>query len=215
MSPSREDYLKTVYYKNVLNEKLNNKQLAAELHVSQAASSEMLNKLVENHKIIKDQNLGFKLTEEGEAEIRVLIKKHRLWEVFLAQYLGYSWEEVHADAEILEHCTSDLLADRLNDFLGHPEHCPHGGVIFGNAAENEKDIVQLNKLPLGAEATIAQVNDEDSFMHYIIARDLHLGSLIKISRIDAFDASINLLVNEREVTISNKAAKEIFVKYIS
>lgn len=212
MSPSREDYLKVVYYKNLLNEKLTNKQLAAKLEVSQAATSEMLNKLLNSKKIIKDPNFGYKLTTEGETEIRELIKKHRLWEVFLSQHLGYSWDEVHSDAEILEHCTSDLLAERLNTFLGNPQHCPHGGVIFGNGLEDENDFIILSELPTNTKATITQVSDDDSFMHYIIAKGLHLGDTVKILQIDPFDSSLILLVNSEEITISYKAAKQIFVK---
>ena len=116
MSPNREDYIKTIFNQNEKNIKLNNKRLAELLNVSPASTSEMIRKLIESGHVERDSKKGLTLTTKGREEAETLVQKHRLWEVFLVEHLGYSWTEVHDDAEILEHSTSDKLAKRLNQF---------------------------------------------------------------------------------------------------
>ena len=211
MSPTREDYLKAVEYKNFLSEKINNKELAEELQVSPPAVSEMLNKLLEIGKLERDALLGYKLTVEGKAEAEKLIRKHRLWEVFLEKYLGFSWDQVHAEAELLEHSTSDLLANRLNEFLQHPVKCPHGGKIYGNSMLDEHNFLQLSKVEPHVKVVVVRVSDEDKFLHYIISKGISLDSELEIIGIDEFDLSLELKLDKKIVNISNKAAREIFV----
>ena len=109
--------------------KINNKQIVSGLDVSAASVSEMISKLLKEGLVEHSPYQGVQLTESGLASASALIRKHRLWEVFLVEHLNYSWNEVHDDAEVLEHVTSGTLADHLEAYLGHPKFCPHGGMI--------------------------------------------------------------------------------------
>ncbi len=129
MTPNREDYLKIILELGGDTTKVNNKQIVSSLAVSPASVSEMISKLVKEQLVEHSPYQGVQLTETGLQKASSLIRKHRLWEVFLVEHLDYSWNEVHDDAEVLEHVTSEQLADHLEDYLNHPMHCPHGGII--------------------------------------------------------------------------------------
>ena len=118
MTPNREDYLKLIFELGGDEVKVNNKQIVSGLDVSAASVSEMISPYQ-----------GVQLTEKGLKKASTLIRKHRIWEVFLVEHLNYTWNDVHEEAEVLEHVTSQTLVNRLADYLNHPEFCPHGGVI--------------------------------------------------------------------------------------
>ena len=122
-------------------ENATNKKIADILGIKAASVSEMLKKLVEEGDVYTE-NKSICLTESGKKRARALLTKHRLWELFLVEYLGYSWKNVHEDAKALEYVTSNGLKDRLNEFLNKPEHCPHGNEIY----ENHPDVDKLKKL---------------------------------------------------------------------
>ena len=128
MSRSIEDYLKGIYSLQKKNE-YSNKKLAEYLNISPASVSEMIKKLV-NDKYLTIDKKNIRLTEKGNAFALNVIRKHRVWEVFLFEKLGYEKEEVHKEAEILEHVTSDKLLQRLEEFLFYPTECPHGKQFF-------------------------------------------------------------------------------------
>ena len=124
MTPNREDYLKIILELGGDTTKVNNKQIVSSLDVSAASVSEMISKLVKEELVEHSPYQGVQLTASGLQKASSLIRKHRLWEVFLVEHLDYSWNEVHDDAEVLEHVTSEHLADHLENYLNHPEHCP-------------------------------------------------------------------------------------------
>ena len=130
MTPNREDYLKLILELGGDQKKINNKQIVSGLDVSAASVSEMISKLLKEGLSgtlsLSRRPIDRKRTSFGKC---FLIRKHRLWEVFLVEHLNYSWNEVHDDAEVLEHVTSGTLADHLEAYLGHPKFCPHGGMI--------------------------------------------------------------------------------------
>ncbi len=133
MSIAIENFVKAIYNNNshdASDTKPGN--IAKKLGVSNAAATDMAKKLAVKGLLHYEKYQELQLTEEGKKMALNIVRKHRLWEVFLVEHLGYSWDDVHDDAEILEHATSEVLADRLNSFLGNPEFCPHGGIIYGN-----------------------------------------------------------------------------------
>ncbi len=212
MTPSREDYIKFIYGQNQKKIKVTNKKIAEELKISPPSVTEMLNKLVEANQIIKDGTLGYTLTQEGTRIAQTLIRKHRLWEVFLVNYLGYDWEDVHADAEVLEHATSDYLSERLNEFLQYPEYCPHGSIIFGNTEETKETIFKLSEINLHESVVIAEVVDDRVFLEYLSHKNISVGDVITLVAISNYDATRTLKVDDRLVEISNQAAEEIFIR---
>ena len=129
MTPHKEDYLKVIVELGGTNELVNNKQIGKALSVSPASVTEMSSKLLKEGYISHIPYQGVQITEKGLLIANKLIRKHRLWEVFLADKLGFDWTEVHEEAELLEHVSSDFLIDRLDAYLGFPKYDPHGGVI--------------------------------------------------------------------------------------
>ncbi|MEG0678352.1 MAG: metal-dependent transcriptional regulator, partial [Carnobacterium sp.] len=129
MTPNKEDYLKIIYELGGTEKKINNKEIVKRLGVSAASVSEMMSKLLKEGYIERLPYQGVELNEKGLRKASTLIRKHRLWEVFLVEHLGYSWNEVHAEAEVLEHVSSIELTNRLENYLNFPKICPHGGMI--------------------------------------------------------------------------------------
>ena len=129
MTPNKEDYLKCIYEISTLEEKITNKEIAARMHVSPPAVTEMLKKLSSEGFISKENQKGYLLTELGLQQVSDLYRKHRLIEVFLIKNLGYTPEEIHEEAEVLEHTVSDHFIEQLEKLLDYPLYCPHGGTI--------------------------------------------------------------------------------------
>ena len=213
MTPSQEDYLKTIYNENLKGNKITNKFISDMMNVSAPSVSEMMNKLIEAKLLRKDRVLGFALTDEGIAKTQVLLKKHRLWEVFLINHLGYTWDEVHEDADVLEHVTSNQLLDRLNIFLGKPQYCPHGKVIYGNGIEESfskaEKLVSVDK---GFEGYIHIIDDDKKLLQYLAKKKVKINEKFTVADIDNFDSTIILKINERLVSISPVAAESIYVR---
>ncbi|QIK69150.1 metal-dependent transcriptional regulator [Erysipelothrix sp. HDW6C] len=211
MTPNREDYIKIIFSTNERGVKLSNKELAERLGVSAASTSEMIRKLMDSKHVVKDKELGLALTEKGTKEAQALVRKHRLWEVFLVEHLNYSWTEVHDDAEILEHGTSDLLADRLSTFLGNPKYCPHGSIIYGNAVKDDTKTSALANLAVGESGTIMSVRDSVELLRYLETIKLSLGDSFELIRVDPYEGPFHVRIGSDEVVISYKAAHDIEV----
>ena len=129
MTPHKEDYLKVIMELGGDKQLVNNKQIGQALSVSAASVTEMSVKLLKDGLISHIPYQGVQITEKGQLIANKLIRKHRLWEVFLSEKLDFNWDEVHEEAELLEHVSSDRLVDRLDAYLGFPKYDPHGGVI--------------------------------------------------------------------------------------
>lgn len=214
MTPHREDYIKAIYSANIKEEKISNKILADALQISPPSVSEMIKKLIEANVIRKDKNLGYILNESGILEAQRLMNKHRLWEVFLVEYLGYDWDEVHDDAEVLEHATSDTLLDKLNHFLNYPQFCPHGSEIFGNGVYHQKTIVLADVLP-GKKIVVRNVLDDGQLLKYLFNRKVMMDKKYTVVSIDSFDQSMLLLdENNQEIILGKRALKDIYVEVI-
>src|SRR5690554_2511812 len=117
ISSNQEDYLKVIYLENLKGNHLSNKMIAEKMSVAAPSASDMLGKLTKLELLSKDEAYGFKLSAKGIEVTQRLLKKHRLWEVFLIEKLDYTWDEVHEDADALEHATSNELMERLNKYL--------------------------------------------------------------------------------------------------
>lgn len=212
MSPNREDYIKTIFNQNEKNIKLNNKRLAELLNVSPASTSEMIRKLIESGHVERDSKKGLTLTTKGREEAETLVQKHRLWEVFLVEHLGYSWTEVHDDAEILEHSTSDKLAKRLNQFLEFPETCPHGEIIYGNVSSYDDDTVAMHELKIGDKAKIVRVRDTAELLEYLERIQLNLEDIFVIKDKLPYEGPYVLDVDGVEIEVSERSSHDIYVQ---
>ncbi|KAF1301357.1 MULTISPECIES: metal-dependent transcriptional regulator [Enterococcus] len=212
MTPNREDYLKIILELGGDENKISNKQIVAGLDVSAASVSEMISKLVKEELVEHSPYQGVQLTQKGLKSASTLIRKHRLWEVFLVEHLNYSWNEVHDDAEVLEHVTSERLAKRLENYLGTPEYCPHGGKIprFEETIHEEKRQT-LADYGIGTSLRIARVLDERELLDYLVAIDLKIHEEYEIIDVAAYEGPITIKNDQKTIAVSYKAASTIFV----
>lgn len=161
MSVSTDNFLKAIYkIKAEEMEHATSTRLAGQLNISNAAITDMAKGLARKGMVKYRKYKAIELTEEGEFQALKIIRKHRLWELFLMRVLDYSWHEVHQDAEMLEHQTSDRLMERLYQYLGQPAFDPHGEPIpdkKGNVAESE-DILKLADSPEGKHYKVVKIN---------------------------------------------------------
>lgn len=210
---SKEDYLKNIYHIQEEGGKVNTGNLATALSISPASVSEMVNKLSKQGLIDNTPYHGFKLTGDGEKISLNLIRKHRLLEVFLQEHLNYEWDEVHAEAERLEHVCSDMFINKLEEYLGNPKFDPHGDPIpdkNGNIAPTHYKLL-LNAEP-GREYIIAKVKDTSiEILQYLSKIGIKLNSKIILNEKIDFDGSVVIMVEGNKNLLSQKMAEQIFV----
>ncbi|MFC4771119.1 metal-dependent transcriptional regulator [Enterococcus hermanniensis] len=212
MTPNREDYLKLILELGGDQKKVSNKKIVAGLSISGASVSEMINKLVKEGLVEHSPYQGVQLTAAGLEKASTLVRKHRLWEVFLVDHLGYSWNEVHDEAEVLEHVTSSQMEQRLDAYLSHPTFCPHGGMIPQQGQTvHEKGRETLVNYPEGSTIRIARVLDEKELLDYLMDLTIDIHDVYTIKAIAAYEGPITLQNDQKEVSISYKAASTIFV----
>lgn len=212
MSPSKENYLKIIFELEYDHRKINNKNIADIMGVSAPSVSEMLASLTKDRMVEHTPYNEIKLTKSGRQLAQSLVKKHRIWEVFLVHKLGYPIREVHSAADTLEHATNDQLVERLNKFLDYPKRCPHGGIIPDNCHDDNDDTVILADLKDGQTSKIERVIDNHEFLTYFSDLHLNLGDELTVLRHEPFEGPIIVLRNgQEELQIGVKAATYIFM----
>lgn len=215
MTISEENYIKVIYHLSLVSPKgVNTNAIAGMLETKASSVTDMLKKLSEKDLVSYQKYQGVNLTENGLLSAKMIVRKHRLWEVFLVEKLAFNWDEVHEIAEELEHIKSEALINKLDAFLGFPAFDPHGDPI-----PNEKGVIQkVNKLLL-SEAELNQeyycigVKDSSSeFLKYLDKQKIALGSTFKVIEKESFDDTLTVEVNSIEKIISNKIANNLYVQ---
>ncbi|ERK48286.1 metal-dependent transcriptional regulator [Leptotrichia sp. oral taxon 879] len=200
MSKSIEDYLKGIYTLKKKKE-YSNKKLAEYLNISPASVSEMIKKLV-NEGYLTIEKKKVKLTEKGNNFALDIIRKHRVWEVFLFEKLGYDKEDVHKEAEILEHVTSNKLLQKLEKFLFYPKECPHGSPIFYDLKDfDEENVIKLSETEENDEIVILSVEDNIELYDYLRDLNINLKEQYIVEKKDPFDGPIYLKSKENNKKI--------------
>jgi DtxR family transcriptional regulator, Mn-dependent transcriptional regulator len=211
---SKEDYLSTIYKHRDKDGKIKSNLIAERLDISGAAVTDMLNKLSKAGFVDYRKYKDIKLTKDGENYARNMVRRHRIWELFLQRIVGMPWDKVHDEAELLEHSSSDELINRLEEMLDYPQFDPHGDPIpdkNGKLPEQKKG-VPLNSVQPGSKVKVIRVNDFDSsFLNYITKIGIELNTEIEIKDILEFDKSMFISVDGNKTNISNKLAANIFV----
>lgn len=212
---TEENYLKAIYHLSEGNTMAVSTNQIAEMTSTKAASvTDMLKKLAEKKLINYIKYQGVTLTNTGVNAAVNIIRKHRLWEVFLVEKLGFKWDEVHDIAEELEHINSETLINRLDDFLGNPVADPHGDPIPDRSGLiKHKKLVKISDMQTGESGTVSGVSEHSSvFLKLLEKLGLTLGTKIIISELIEFDGSIMLTIDQKtERTISREVAKNILV----
>ena len=218
-SSTVENYLKAIYLgSNALAESdrlLPMGQLAAALGVAPGTATTMVKTLAESGLVQYEPYTGVALTEAGQKLAALVVRRHRVIELFLVQVMGYGWDEVHEEAEQLEHVVSDRLIDRMDDMLGKPEVDPHGDPIPDAEGIVKPQVAQsLLTCPLRTRVTISRVIDQDkSFLRFIESHHLKPGELIEVEDRDAASDSVRVRgKDDQRITIGTRAASKLLVQ---
>jgi len=214
---TEENYLKAIY-KLSLNgvQGVSTNAIADKLATKPSSVTDMIKKLADKKLVSYQKYQGVNLTKKGSDVAVSIIRNHRLWEVFLVEKLNFKWDEVHDLAEELEHINTHKLTERLDEFLGFPKFDPHGDPIpdkDGNIIQH-KDVT-LSELRRGEKAVVVGVKEHSkSYLNYLEQLQLVLGVEVEVKDIVEFDATMQILVNNKQVIISNQASKNLIVKKI-
>ncbi|MEP7217752.1 MAG: metal-dependent transcriptional regulator [Bacteroidota bacterium] len=208
-----EDYLRSLYRLEARDGEASNAALAKELNITSSAVTEMARRLAEGGFLSYQKYHGLKLTKEGRDVAVRITRRHRLWEVFLIRDLGFSWDEVHDLADQFEHIGTDDLIDRLEAFLGHPTHDPHGDPIPDRDGRIlDRPLIPLSQLEAGETGTVERVSDEfPELLRYASSLGLAIKAEVKVIEKIAFDASVRMVANGRESMVSEKLANSVFI----
>lgn len=214
LSQTEENYLKAIYSLFIVADKpVSTNKIAERLETKPSSVTDMIKKLAEKKLVDYVKYQGVSLTSNGKLVAIKIIRKHRLWEVFLVRCLGFKWDEVHDVAEQLEHVKSLKLTDALDAFLEFPRYDPHGDPIPDSNGNFETiNTIVLSSLKEGEESRIVGVKDSSSaFLKYLDNADIKLGVEIKVLHKEDFDNSMLLLINNQKISISQQISSNLYV----
>jgi len=212
---SEENYLKTIYHLELeLDKGVSTNSIAKKLETKASSVTDMIKKLSEKEVVVYKKYKGVKLTSLGKKTAANIVRKHRLWEVFLVEKLNFSWDEVHDVAEQLEHIQSSKLIDQIDALLGFPTHDPHGDPIpdkEGNLKVVEKSL--LSTLLKKEKGICVGVNDSSSeFLKFLDKKGITLGKQITVLEKEDFDDSLSIEIEGVKLSISNKIANNLYIQ---
>lgn len=212
---SEENYIKAIYHLQRADGSVTTNKLAAELNTRPASVTDMVKKLHAKKLVHYQAYHGLRLSNEGRKLALLIIRRHRLWEFFLAEKLKFAWDEVHSVAEDLEHVGSKKLIDKLDEYLGYPRFDPHGDPIPDSNGKIEfTHQVCLHQLPLNKPAVVCHVSDQSTKMLEILGhKNIGIGTRVEVRKKFAFDNSMEIKTGRQApFTISAQLADNIFVK---
>ncbi|MFM6943119.1 MAG: metal-dependent transcriptional regulator [Aquirufa sp.] len=219
ISFTEENYLKVIHRLSEATSDDISTNAVAELMQTKAASvTDMLRKLAEKGWVNYQKYQGVRLSPEGEKIALSIVRKHRLWEVFLVDKMGFNWDEVHEIAEQLEHIESDQLIHKLDEYLGFPKTDPHGDPIPNkDGILPELAYSHLSDIKAGKTCKLMGVaQDSAVFLQLLTKLNLSLGAKLAIQEINEFDRSIFVSINDASpIFISHEVAKNILVKILA
>jgi DtxR family transcriptional regulator, Mn-dependent transcriptional regulator len=210
---STEDYIKAIFLLMMDRTRVTTSALAARLRVRDASATGMIKKLSARNLVRYERYGGVDLTRKGRRLALLILRRHRLWEMFLVRFLEFPWERVHEEAERLEHVTSDEMEQKLDKVLGYPRLDPHGDPIPTAAG----DLTRQTGLPLsecgpGDKVRVSRVSDRDPEILLHAARlGLSLSAKVTVVEKARFDGSLVIRIGSRKRFVSNRLAGCIFV----
>lgn len=214
-SQSEENYIKTMYHLAADYKKgISTNAIAKKLDTKASSVTDMVKKLSEKNVVSYKKYQGVTLTDFGKKIAANIVRKHRLWEVFLVDKLNFSWDEVHEVAEQLEHIKSPKLINELDAFLDYPKRDPHGDPIpdkEGNLQIIEKSL--LSTLKKNETGVCVGVDDSSSeFLRFLDKQEIALGKQIKVVEKEPFDGSLVIEMDGKTLSVSNKIASNLYIQ---
>jgi DtxR family transcriptional regulator, Mn-dependent transcriptional regulator len=215
ISLTEENYIKSIFSISRLNrgKGASTNELSARLNNKAGSVTDMLRRLAEKKLIHYEKYKAVTLTPKGEKLALIIIRRHRLWEVFLTQKLKFGWDEVHDIAEQLEHVQSDELIRRLDRYLGTPRFDPHGDPIpDAKGTFNETGSKPLSAFDGKGDYVFLGVSEHSGdFLRYLSSLGLKIGDILSVKEINAFDNSIRAVVHRKALFLSEKITSNILV----
>jgi DtxR family transcriptional regulator, Mn-dependent transcriptional regulator len=189
-------------------------QVATALGVTPGTATTMVKALAESGLAEYEPYSGVRLTKAGDKLAALVLRRHRLVELFLVQVMGMSWDEVHDEAEQLEHVVSERLIERIDEMLGHPTHDPHGDPIpSADGAIADRQLDTLLTCPTHTPLRVTRVADQDpAFLRFIEQNDLKPGQLVAVEERDSAADSVMLRGKDRTLTVGARAASKLLVE---
>ncbi|MGB5822020.1 MAG: metal-dependent transcriptional regulator [Saonia sp.] len=215
MTLSEEDYIKAIYHLGKgENTTVSTNAVAEQMATKPSSVTDMVRKLSEKGLVHYKKYKGVSLTEHGRMVALSIVRKHRLWEVFLVEKLDFSWDEVHEVAEQLEHIKSEKLVDRLDKHLGFPQVDPHGDPIPSKKGEFKKAVKKLlNEVSIGTSGVCIGVKDSSPpFLKFLDKNDISLGDTVQVLGKEEFDNSLYIRIKGKDIHISNQIAMNLYLK---
>ncbi|UZT98464.1 metal-dependent transcriptional regulator [Chryseobacterium fluminis] len=211
---TEENYLKALFHLVDKEKKVTINELSKFLNVKMPSVNNMMKKFADKGWVIYETYKPLIVTEKGRCEAALVVRKHRLTEMFLVQKMNFGWENVHEIAEQLEHVHSQIFFDKMDEILNYPKFDPHGEPIpdkDGNIID--QDLQKLSNCEVGEQVIFASVTlSDDAFLNYLTERKLLLNTKIKIVKIENFDKSVTVEVHGKHEILSRKATEKILVK---
>lgn len=217
ISSTEENYLKAIYHlqKDGHDQGVSTSSLSEHLQNKAASVTDMLKRLSDKKLIHYEKYKAVSLTKTGEKLATGIVRKHRLWEVFLMEKLNFGWDEVHEMAEQLEHIKSDELVERLDKFLDYPEYDPHGDPIPNAKGLLPKPrFLPLREMPVKNLCLFTAVSDHSSaFLQYLNSIGLKIGDKLRIDEKNSYDGSMQVILNKKSrLYLSEKVAANLLVE---
>lgn len=214
-TPTKEDYLKALYYLHQNNAKISITDVSNALSLSKPTVNNMIKQLQKKQWVVYEKYQPIQFTAKGIKEASLVIRKHRLAEMFLSQIMNFGWEEVHDIAEEIEHLNSEKFFDRMDQLLGFPDVDPHGSPIPDKNGEIHKQSFQkLSDVKEGKTVQLmALKNSSKEFLLFLNKKKLALGTDITVQQIESFDQSVQISYGENyTATLSNDICKCLLVQ---
>ena len=213
-SQSEEDYLKALYHLETDYDSISTNSIAGYLDMKPSSVTDMLKKLSEKKFINYQKYKGTSLTKKGKLIALSIVRKHRLWETFLVDKLGFGWDQVHSIAEELEHIKSEQLIENLDNFLGNPKYDPHGDPIPNKDGKiekmNQKLLIELKAAQKGIITGVKK--GTASLLSYLDKEKIKLGDSVKVIEILEFDGTFIVEINKRKLTFSEKICQNLLLE---
>jgi DtxR family Mn-dependent transcriptional regulator len=213
-SVSEENYIKAIHHLQDGNKLVSTNEIAHQMNTKASSVTDMLKKLSDKKLAEYVPYKGSRLTNSGVNCANQIVRKHRLWEVFLVEKLGFAWDEVHEVAEQLEHILSRKLIDELDKYLCFPKQDPHGDPIPDRSGNYEEiQMVPLSQMQKGDKGRLSNVLDSSSgFLKYLDRHKIQLGSAIEIMEREEFDKSFLIKTAVKTLYISESIANNLYLK---
>lgn len=209
---SMEEYLETICKLNLEQSPVALSALAERLEISLVSANEMIKKLVVRGLAIYEPYKGVTLTAEGQTQAMCVIRRHRLWERFLADVLGIPWDQIHEEACQLEHATSSLVEEKLAQFLNEPETCPHGHPVAGADCHREEGLL-LSEMEPGQRGVVLSVVEHDAdLLRYLAELELRPQAAVEVEEVAPFDGPLTVRIGERRQVVGRQVASQIAIR---